>query len=134
MGATMLRDVTFSAIYLPLYEKFKPKESHSNDWSYFSNIFLASLISGGIAGIVTMPADVIKTRFQLGLGETGIQITTTQFVKEILSNHGLRGLLNGLVPRLLKVSPACAIVMSSYEYCKIQYAKRNLNKTENTFI
>ena len=67
-------------------------------------------------------------------GESGIQITTTQFVKEILSNHGFRGLFNGLVPRLLKVSPACAIVMSTYEYCKIQYAKKTLNKTENTLI
>ena len=73
---------------------------------------------GGTAGLITLPADVIKIRFQLGLGEIGIQMTAKQFVKEILSTHGFRGLFNGLVPRLLKVSPGCAIVMTTYEYCK----------------
>ena len=118
IGASMFRDVTFSAIYLPLYEYLRPRKPHSDDLSHFRNIFLASLISGGTAGLITLPADVIKIRFQLGLGETGIQMTTTQFVKEILSSHGFRGLFNGLVPRLLKVSPGCAIVMTTYEYCK----------------
>lgn len=124
VGATLLRDVPFSAVYWPCYEYLRPREPHSDDWSHFSHIFLASLVSGSAAGTVTMPADVIKTRFQLELGETGIRMTTTQVIKEILSNQGYRGFFNGLVPRLLKVSPACAIMMSSYEYCKNYFHTR----------
>ena len=118
VGATMLRDVPFSAVYWPCYEYLRPRASHSEDWSHFSRIFLASFISGGFAGTVTMPADVIKTRFQLELGETGIRMTSLQVFEEIRSSQGLRGFFNGLVPRILKVSPACAIMMSSYEFCK----------------
>ena len=87
---------------------------------------MASLVSGGIAGTVTMPFDVIKTRLQLELGETGIRMTSRHVFKEIKSNQGYRGLYNGLVPRILKVSPACAIMMSSYEFCKYYFHMLNL--------
>ena len=133
VNASMLRDVPFSAIYFPLYEYLRPREPHSDDWSHFSNIFLASLVSGSIAGTITMPADVIKTRFQLGLGETGIRMTGTQVIKEIMSNQGYRGFFNGLTPRLIKVPPACAIMMSSYEYCKNYFHTLNKNSEINTF-
>jgi solute carrier family 25 protein 39/40 len=126
VGATMLRDVPFSAVYWPCYEYLRPKEPHSDDMSHFSHIFLASLVSGGFAGTVTMPADVIKTRLQLELGETGIRMTSRHVIKEIISNQGYRGFYNGLVPRILKVSPACAIMMSSYEFCKHYFHMLNL--------
>jgi len=133
VNASMLRDVPFSAIYFPLYEYLRPREPHSDDWSHFSNIFLASLVSGSIAGTITMPADVIKTRFQLGLGETGIKMTGIQVIKEIMSSQGYRGFFNGLTPRLIKVPPACAIMMSSYEYCKNYFHTLNKNSEINTF-
>ena len=84
------------------------------------------IVSGGFAGTVTMPADVIKTRLQLELGETGIRMTSRHVIKEIISNQGYRGFYNGLVPRILKVSPACAIMMSSYEFCKYYFHTLNL--------
>lgn len=128
VGATLLRDVPFSSVYFPLYEYLRPRDTHLDYWNHFSHIFLASLVSGSIAGTVTMPADVIKTRFQLELGETGIRMTSKQVIEEILSNHGRRGFFMGLVPRLLKVSPACAIMMSSYEICKNYFHVQNIQR------
>lgn len=33
--------------------------------------------------------------------------------------YGVKGLFAGLTPRLLKVAPACAIMISTFEYSKI---------------
>lgn len=33
--------------------------------------------------------------------------------------YGVRGLFAGLAPRLIKVAPACAIMISTFEYSKI---------------
>ena len=38
--------------------------------------------------------------------------------RELVGDQGGRALFSGLVPRLLKVAPACAIMISSYEFCK----------------
>lgn len=45
--------------------------------------------------------------------------STIEVFKEIYSRHGIRGLFAGTVPRLIKVAPACAIMISSFEYGKI---------------
>jgi solute carrier family 25, member 39/40 len=36
----------------------------------------------------------------------------------ILNEEGVRGLFTGLGPRLTKVGPACAIMISTYEIAK----------------
>ena len=46
--------------------------------------------------------------------------------KELVASQGVRGLFSGLTPRLLKVAPACAIMISSYEWCKALFHTQNL--------
>ena len=119
MSASLLRDVPFSALYWPFYEYLRPPEFH------FWQNFTAGAVAGSIASAITLPFDVIKTRFQLELGESGVKKSNSEVIREIVSNHGYRGLFTGLVPRLLKVAPACAIMISSYEYCKKYFQTRN---------
>ena len=114
---TLLRDVPFSAVYWMCYEQFKPREFNLKETSQ------ASALAGGMASAVTLPADVIKTRFQLELGENGVKKRTREVVSEILSSQGFRGMFTGLIPRILKVSPGCAITITSYEYCKDLFSK-----------
>lgn len=38
---------------------------------------------------------------------------------QIRRSHGFRGLYAGLFPRVVKVAPSCAIMISSFEYGKI---------------
>ena len=45
--------------------------------------------------------------------------------RELVADQGGRALFSGLTPRLLKVAPACAIMISSYEFCKEFFRKQN---------
>ena len=125
-SATLLRDVPFSAIYWPCYEILRPKTYN------FFETFLAGAVAGTAACAATLPMDVIKTRFQIELGEKmisnsngGMTRTNLSVAKEIIATEGVAGLFTGLVPRILKVAPACAIMIASYEYCKRKFSQRN---------
>ena len=119
LSATLLRDVPFSAVYWPCYEYLRPTEFS------FVDTAIAGAVAGSTASTLTLPMDVIKTRLQLELGESGVKLKNRHVVKEIIDSYGWKGLFRGLVPRLLKVTPACAIMISSYEYCKRYFRKYN---------
>ncbi|VDM38905.1 unnamed protein product [Toxocara canis] len=56
-------------------------------------------------------------------------VTTYGVMKELVQLNGLRALFAGVVPRIVKISPACAIMIGSYEYTKVLFARRNQRKT-----
>lgn len=119
LGATLIRDVPFSGIYWGCYESMRPVEFD------FGKTFVAGAVAGSVASTVTLPMDVIKTRIQIELGETGVKMNSLQLAREILDSQGVKGLFAGLIPRLLKVAPACAIMISSYEFCKQYFRQKN---------
>ena len=86
---------------------------------------VAGAVAGSVAAAVTNPMDVIKTRIQIELGEKGVRLNNYEVAREIIQSHGIKGLWTGLAPRLLKVAPACAIMISSYEYCKRFFREYN---------
>ncbi|KAG7173020.1 Solute carrier family 25 member 40-like [Homarus americanus] len=91
--------------------------------------------SGGdeekIAGALTLPLDVIKTHRQIEIGEKELfsanskSSSTKQMLLNIYKLQGMKGLFSGLVPRLAKVMPACAIMISTYEYAKRFFRNHN---------
>ncbi|XP_045460438.1 solute carrier family 25 member 40-like isoform X2 [Harmonia axyridis] len=116
---TLCRDVPFSAIYWTNYETFKKLFWTSNQPS-FSKSFISGGLAGMVAATITTPFDVIKTHQQIQLGEKtlyGGSFYDTFW--EIRKSHGVRGLFAGLFPRVIKVAPSCAIMISSFEYGKI---------------
>ncbi|EJW86790.1 solute carrier family 25 member 40 [Wuchereria bancrofti] len=46
-------------------------------------------------------------------------------MKELYEKKGFRALFAGVVPRVTKVSFACAVMISSYEYCKLFFKRVN---------
>ncbi|XP_068624317.1 solute carrier family 25 protein Shawn-like isoform X2 [Battus philenor] len=138
LGSTLLRDVPFSGIYWTTFEStkraFGKPDSEKN--SFLFNFFCGS-VAGSIAAFVTLPFDVVKTHQQIELGEKEIYTdgqaqqrasNMQNIVKNIYKNHGFKGLFTGLLPRIFKVAPACAIMIATFEYGKQFFQKYNTQK------
>ncbi|KAG2179560.1 hypothetical protein INT44_006407 [Umbelopsis vinacea] len=121
---TMWRDVPFSALYWMSYEKSRSilsanaalhqGASPEDAWREFKLSFASGAISGMVAAILTTPFDVVKTRLQVS------------------SREGVRGLFRGCIPRLAKIAPSCAIMISSYEVGKTFFARKRAEELQNT--
>jgi solute carrier family 25 protein 39/40 len=130
---TLWRDVPFSSVYWLGVEMVRPR---LHDMPYFKerdDAFLPSFISGFSAGafaaVVTTPFDVGKTRQQVGHHASKCyNMPMLPFMASILKNEGLPALFVGTVPRVLKVAPACAIMISSYEVGKRIFHDANRNQ------
>lgn len=137
LGPTILRDVPFSCIYWSNYEALKSRfGKHDQPPFWFS--FAAGATAGTISAILTLPFDVIKTHRQIELGEMEAltrpqTISTYSRLKTLYQFNGYKGLFAGAVPRIVKVAPACAIMISSYEYGKSFFYRYNASKASNAF-
>lgn len=135
---TLWRDVPFSGIYWASYEYSKKsffpnlKENNSGDsstLSHFLQSFIAGSVSGTVAGILTHPFDVGKTRLQISMNErmNGSSLSESElkasrnmflFLNRIRVNEGFGALFAGITPRIIKIAPSCAIMISTYEVGK----------------
>jgi hypothetical protein len=97
-------------------------------------LFLIRFNSGALATIITHPFDTVKSmrqvRFDVNQSQTSDR--TIEILRKMLREQGIRSWYKGntsifiifciesfflgLVPRLLKVSPACAIMISTIEF------------------
>ncbi|KAM8947314.1 mitochondrial glutathione transporter SLC25A39 isoform 2-T2 [Pelodytes ibericus] len=139
-GPTVLRDVPFSALYWFNYELVKKRLSMSWEMaeSPFLTSFSAGAVSGAVAAILTLPFDVVKTQRQIELGDLTAgkenedhRSSTWGAMRRIWAESGTRGLFAGFMPRVIKVAPACAIMISSYEFGKTFFQQRNKEKCKN---
>jgi solute carrier family 25 protein 39/40 len=142
LSPTLLRDVPFSAVYWYFIEKFRACWGDPTQLSATEQ-GIQALINGTMAGIfsaaVTTPLDVVKTRRQV-LTSTEVfepaicdhrgaivykskptnpqAMGTIATMNTILTEEGIPGLWRGNQARMIKVAPACAIMLSSYEVGK----------------
>lgn len=126
--------------------RFRSEQNHATT---FVDSFLAGAISGGVASIVTTPFDVGKTRQQVlehtpkdrpsppaGSGKPPSSAlrpeerSMPRFLYAIWKDEGAAGLFRGWAARCLKVAPACAIMISSYEVGKKMARRMNEKKAE----
>lgn len=107
--------------------------SRENNTSTLVDSFLAGAGSGAVAAFVTTPFDVGKTRRQV-IRHVGDAVkdqassavkavrpedrSMPRFLWHIFQEQGASGLFKGWTARCLKVAPACAIMISSYEVGK----------------
>jgi solute carrier family 25 protein 39/40 len=149
---TLWRDVPFSALYWWGYEYGRKRLTVARHQAatlsghpvkdlthtqLLEDSFLAGATSGAIAAFVTTPFDVGKTRQQTVLHGPNANAarlakdlpenrTMPRFLWHIYCNEGMSGLFKGWAARCLKVAPACAIMISSYEIGKKM--ARNVNE------
>ncbi|CAF3733026.1 unnamed protein product [Adineta steineri] len=80
--------------------------------------FYSGATAGALATILTHPFDTVKSIRQVQIGNNQPQKTdrTIYILRKMLREQGLQSWYKGLIPRLLKVSPACAIMISTIEF------------------
>lgn len=128
---SLWKDVPFSAVYWLGYEQLRARLLARHQWSgkhrgqvpelsvVFQTSFVAGACSGTVAALLTTPFDVIKTRQQVYLFDrTAAVPSTLSTASQVVGEAGWTGLFAGLGPRLMKVAPACAIMIGSYEFGK----------------
>lgn len=133
LSSTLLRDVPFSAIYWLNYESIK-RIFYSSSQTFTFNL-AAGAVAGSIAAVFTIPFDVVKTHRQIEMGEKEIysekpsrSSNTWSIIQRIYHQNGLKGLFTGLTPRLVKVAPACAIMIATFEHGKRFFQSYNARK------
>ncbi|KIW00929.1 uncharacterized protein PV09_07670 [Verruconis gallopava] len=110
---------------IEMRSKSRSQENHANT---LVDSFIAGASSGAVAAFVTTPFDVGKTRQQvvrhakLSGSEQARKLPEEQrmikFLWTIFKEQGWNGLFRGWAARCLKIAPACAIMISSYELGK----------------
>ncbi|PIC39719.1 hypothetical protein B9Z55_011318 [Caenorhabditis nigoni] len=124
---TMLRDIPFSGIYWAGYDWFKTRLTRLQgpDHSPFVVSFVSGASAGVVASVFTHPFDVIKTNAQIRIGGNldSMNKSIGEVIREMYQTRGMGAFSAGLLPRLVKVSPACAIMISFYEYFKYLFQK-----------
>eukprot|EP01134_Creolimax_fragrantissima_P003924 CFRG3924T1 len=134
LGSTLWRDLPFSAIYWTSYEKIKSHPNllastqtgdllHSSTLDNFRVSFISGALAGTFAAVLTTPFDVIKTHQQVDL-QSLKQRPGLMMARDIYARGGISGLFAGLVPRIVKVAPACAIMIGTYEGGKMYFMRK----------
>ncbi|CAI4224432.1 unnamed protein product [Auanema sp. JU1783] len=117
LGPTLARDVTFSAIYFPLFaslDALGPRKSDNSGDAVFWASFLSGLTSGAMASFAVTPLDVVKTRCQyVGEGATPYKSMSEAFVS-ILGKEGPKALFKGAACRMMVMAPLFGIAQTVY--------------------
>lgn len=159
LSLTLWRDVPFSALYWWGYEQGRkqltiarnraahvsghPENVELSHPQLLTDSFLAGATSGAIAALVTTPFDVGKTRQQTVLHNPDVSKeaiknlpenrTMPRFLWHIYCTEGMPGLFKGWAARCMKVAPACAIMISSYEIGKKMARTVNERREEDFY-
>ncbi|XP_064489529.1 mitochondrial glutamate carrier 1-like [Ornithodoros turicata] len=116
-GATMLRDVTFSVVYFPLFAHLNSLGPQRADGTaVFWTSFIAGCGAGSTAAFAVNPFDVVKTRLQLltrAEGEASYNGIMDAFVR-ILRDEGPRAFFKGAGCRMIVIAPLFGIAQTVY--------------------
>lgn len=123
---TLLRDLPFSALQFAFYERFRKwaiSYQKSQDLPVYLEL-LTGAAAGGLAGTLTTPLDVIKTRIQTAISEPSEaktqsnylgQSSTLRTLGSIYKNEGVLGLFSGVGPRFIWTGIQSSIMLLLYQ-------------------
>jgi solute carrier family 25 S-adenosylmethionine transporter 26 len=121
-GVTVMREIPFSMIQFPIYEKLK------DVWSDMQGSRVApwqsaacGSVAGGVAAAATTPLDVIKTRLMLGADAQGVPYNGALDVySKVVKNEGYATLFSGVQPRVMWIGIGGFVFFGAYEAAKSQ--------------
>ncbi|XP_002069716.3 mitochondrial glutamate carrier 1 [Drosophila willistoni] len=119
VGATAVRDITFSIIYFPLFATINNEGPRKADGSGEA-VFYWSLISGLVAGmssaLLATPLDVIKTRVQAikkADGEKEFE-GIIDCINKTMKHEGITAFFKGGLCRMMVIAPLFGIAQMVY--------------------
>jgi solute carrier family 25, member 38 len=127
LGPTILANAPFSALYYTFYTRLQERLRQVDGNLPTPAINFASGTLAAIAAtLITQPADVVRTRVQLGLarspviaasGAGGVRggASIVSVLQHIAASQGYKGMLVGAAPRILKRTLQTALVWTLYE-------------------
>ncbi|CAD1479395.1 unnamed protein product [Heterotrigona itama] len=126
---TVLRDVPFSAIQLPIWECFKKVwKSHVDRETRPIESATCGAIAGSISATLTTPLDVAKTRIMLShRNESASKLKVPYVLKDVYRDKGFRGLFAGVGPRVTWITVGGFIFFGTYEGVKAVGTKYRLS-------
>lgn len=115
--ATLFRDLPFSAIQFAFYERFRKLAIiyHETENLPVSTEIVTGATAGGLAGVLTTPLDVIKTRIQTATETSGAQLSTFRALSSIYKAEGLFGMFYGVGPRFIWTGIQSSIMLLLYQ-------------------
>ncbi|EJD50533.1 S-adenosylmethionine transporter [Auricularia subglabra TFB-10046 SS5] len=119
-GATVFREIPFAGVQYPIYEWLKRQTSCAlarrhgvkEERLAAGPAAVCGSIAGGIAGAVTTPLDVLKTRIMLDTTTAGFG----DHVRAVYAKGGLPAFFAGVVPRTLWIAAGGAVFLGVYEW------------------
>lgn len=113
-GITVFREVPFTVIQFPLWERMKAWRSQQKGGAPVTGLesALFGSIAGGVAAASTTPLDVLKTRVMLSKERVSVASVFTQ----ILRQEGWKPFFAGIVPRVTWISIGGAIFLGNYQF------------------
>ncbi|XP_030645643.1 LOW QUALITY PROTEIN: mitochondrial glutathione transporter SLC25A39 [Chanos chanos] len=139
-GPTVLRDVPLSALYWFNYEQVK--RELCEEWGMMHGSFAVNFTSGAFSGMVSSVLtlnrmfDLLIFIFYL-VKSYPAEVTvkkppsTWLIMRTVWAELGYRGLFSGFLPRVIKVPPACAVMISTYEFGKKFFQTLNLAQEQH---
>jgi solute carrier family 25 protein 39/40 len=152
---TLWRDVPFSAFYWTSYEwikgemmtRMRKRRGEGGDRGVYERSllwtsFVAGASSGMVSAFFTHPFDLVKTRRQIemyqlvdGIGGEDTErvkgrTATFSMLRVIVKEEGWVGLTTGMLARMSKIVPACAIMISTYEISKEHFGRAHQVRRE----
>lgn len=131
-AATMLRDVSFSMVYFPLFARLNslgPRKADNSGEAVFWWSFLCGCAGGSLGALIVNPFDVMKTRLQAikkAEGEMSYLGISDAFVK-ILKYEGPKAFFKGGACRMIVIAPLFGIAQMVY-FFGVGEALLNYNK------
>jgi len=138
-GATMLRDVSFSCVYFPLFANLNslgPRKHPGSNEAVFWWSFVSGCAAGSISAAAVNPADVVKTRLQLlnkGAADESYSGIADAF-KKILRNEGPTAFFKGALCRMIVIAPLFGIAQMVYYFGIAEYLMGMDKSTKNVVI
>jgi len=137
-GATMLRDVSFSMVYFPLFanlNRLGPRKHPGSNESVFWWSFVSGMIAGSVSACAVNPADVVKTRLQLlnkGASDESYNGIVDAF-RKIYRHEGPSAFFKGALCRMIVIAPLFGIAQMVY-YFGIAEFLMGMEKNKNPVI